>query len=91
MLPETPAIFALIKEAGNIDDAEMYRVFNMGVGFVVIVAPEDVEGTLSTIGARGYDALRIGHVTDEVGRVAIEPAGLIGGLSDGESSFETAL
>lgn len=38
-----PAIFRLIETAGDVDRGELFRVFNMGVGFVVIVAPEDVE------------------------------------------------
>jgi len=39
---ETPPIFQLIQQRGNIDRKEMYRVFNMGIGMVVICAPEDV-------------------------------------------------
>jgi phosphoribosylformylglycinamidine cyclo-ligase len=38
MLP----IFQLIQQRGNIDQHEMYRVFNMGVGMVLICSPEDV-------------------------------------------------
>lgn len=87
---DTPSIFELIKEHGRIEDAEMYRVFNMGVGFVVIVDADDAERTTATIGASGYRALRIGTVTDETGVVTIGPAGLRGGLADGESFFEKA-
>lgn len=39
--PEPP-IFGLIQRLGNIADAEMYHVFNMGLGMLVIVPPEDV-------------------------------------------------
>ncbi len=39
---ETPPIFQLIQQRGNVDRKEMYRVFNMGIGMVVICAPEDV-------------------------------------------------
>jgi len=38
-----PPIFPLIQRLGKIDDTEMYRVFNMGVGMVVICSPEDVK------------------------------------------------
>ena len=34
-----PPIFGLIQRAGGIDDAEMWRVFNMGLGLVFAVAP----------------------------------------------------
>jgi len=37
-----PPIFSLIQETGNIDEAEMYRVFNMGVGMMVICSPHNV-------------------------------------------------
>lgn len=37
-----PPIFALIQEKGGIADSEMYRVFNMGVGMVIICSPQDV-------------------------------------------------
>lgn len=40
---QLPEIFRLIEEVGKIDRGELFHVFNMGVGFVVIVAPEDVE------------------------------------------------
>lgn len=37
-----PRLFTSIAESGQIDQAEMYRVFNMGIGFVAIVAADDV-------------------------------------------------
>jgi len=39
---DIPAIFRLVQQQGNIDEAEMYRVFNMGIGMVVICSPSDV-------------------------------------------------
>ncbi|MGI6367337.1 MAG: phosphoribosylformylglycinamidine cyclo-ligase [Anaerolineae bacterium] len=38
-----PPLFGLIQEMGQVDPLEMYRVFNMGVGMVVIVAQDEVE------------------------------------------------
>jgi len=38
-----PPIFHLIQQRGNIDQSEMYRVFNMGIGMVVICSPRDVD------------------------------------------------
>lgn len=37
-----PPIFRLIEEGGNVDRDEMYRVFNMGIGMVVICLPDSV-------------------------------------------------
>ena len=40
---EVPAIFRHIQEGGGVDKAEMYQVFNMGIGMVVVVAEKDVK------------------------------------------------
>ena len=40
---DVPEIFTLIKERGNVSRDEMYNVFNMGVGFVLIVSKENLE------------------------------------------------
>jgi len=39
-----PAIFATIRELGSLDEAEMRTVFNLGVGFVLAIAPNDLDG-----------------------------------------------
>ncbi len=88
-LPPLPPIFRLIQNVADIEDAEMYRVFNMGIGFVVIVSDVACDAAIASISASGYSALRIGTVTDDVGTVRIQPAGLVGTLRDGESSFVT--
>ncbi|TET54304.1 MAG: phosphoribosylamine--glycine ligase [Anaerolineales bacterium] len=46
---EVPAIFRLIQSRGQVDEMEMYHVFNMGVGMVVLVAKEDVERALEAL------------------------------------------
>ena len=38
-----PPVFGWLQRLGNIDEAEMYRVFNMGIGFVMICSPYYVE------------------------------------------------
>lgn len=45
-----PPVFAWIQEAGNISDAEMHRVFNCGIGTVLIVDPADAYAVQSAIG-----------------------------------------
>ena len=40
---DVPEIFRLIQREGEVDDLEMFDVFNMGVGFILIVSPEEVE------------------------------------------------
>ncbi len=44
-----PPLFHLIQQRGNIAAAEMYRVFNMGIGLITIVAPEDVAAIQASI------------------------------------------
>ncbi len=87
-LPAPPAIFDLIREAGSISDAEMYRVFNMGVGLVIVLPPSAAATALETLSSAGYDAQVIGRTTDDAGRVHLRQAGLVGTLKDGESEFE---
>ena len=85
-LPSLPAIFGLIQATGRIDDTEMFRVFNMGVGFAVVVAEPHSQTALDAIEASGYSALRLGTVTDEPG-VKIKPRALTGVLEAGDSRF----
>ena len=60
---EVPEIFKYLQEKGNIDEAEMYNIFNMGVGMALVVNKEDVEKTLSLLD----DAFILGEVVNESG------------------------
>lgn len=64
LIPFVPPIFRLIKEEGNIEDSEAYRVFNMGVGMTWVIDPADLDKTLSTANALGYRAFRVGEITE---------------------------
>lgn len=57
-----PAIFDWLQEKGNIADNEMYRVFNNGIGMVVIVAAEDAEKAKATFEAQGETVSVIGSI-----------------------------
>ena len=46
---KAPAIFTLIQKRGSIEEKEMYRVFNMGVGMLVICAPSNVDKLLAAV------------------------------------------
>jgi phosphoribosylformylglycinamidine cyclo-ligase len=67
---ERPPLFALIQREGNIDESEMYRTFNMGVGLVLVVSADKVEGVLADLPG----AWVLGEVRqqDDQGRVSIE-------------------
>jgi phosphoribosylformylglycinamidine cyclo-ligase len=54
---KVPAIFQILQERGKVDRAEMYQVFNMGIGMAAIVAPNDANSLQKQLRAR-----RIGRV-----------------------------
>lgn len=64
---EVPEIFSFLQKHGNIADEDMFGVFNMGIGLALIVAPEDQDKVLYTLGQAGEEARVIGKVTSEEG------------------------
>ena len=66
-LPPTPGIFRIIQKNGRISDREMYRTFNMGVGFILI-CPQRTEGAVIRLFVRhGYNAFGLGRVKKKRG------------------------
>ncbi|HJQ69219.1 MAG TPA: phosphoribosylformylglycinamidine cyclo-ligase [Blastocatellia bacterium] len=55
-------VFKLLAEIGNVSDAEMYRTFNMGVGMVVVVAPDSRDRLLAYLDERGEKHYDIGGI-----------------------------
>ena len=83
-LPAPPPVFGVLQRLGGIEDAEMYRVFNMGIGFCVIVPPEHETRAIEILGGDGKACQRIGRVMEDAQeRVWIEQAGLVGRASKG--------
>lgn len=72
-----PALFRLIYEKGKIDREEMLRVFNMGIGMVVIVAPDQVDRVVRHFTQIGQQYYFIGNVVKGSGKVVYDspPAG----------------
>lgn len=58
-----PPIFPLMQKTGDIEEKMMYNTFNMGIGMVVAVAPEDVDKTMEAIKAAGEAPYVIGKIT----------------------------
>jgi phosphoribosylformylglycinamidine cyclo-ligase len=56
---EVPAIFGLIEARGRVDPAEMYEVFNMGIGLVAIMAADEADEALDALGG---EAVVMGRV-----------------------------
>jgi len=74
-LPVLP-VFRFIESTGKVDEAEMYRVFNMGVGMVWFVPPESVETAIALARSAGIDAARIGEVCKGTGEARVVVSGL---------------
>ncbi len=59
---EKPDIFALLRDGGNLDDFEMYRTFNNGIGMILVVADNEVEDILSRLSGLNEKAYLIGEI-----------------------------
>jgi phosphoribosylformylglycinamidine cyclo-ligase len=57
-----PPIFALVRAGGRVDEDEMFRTFNMGIGFVVIVAPDHADRARELLQSCGETVSVIGEV-----------------------------
>ena len=59
---QRPTVFDLLQQAGGIDEIEMLRTFNLGIGFVVCVAESDAREVLETLRSSGERARVIGRM-----------------------------
>ena len=60
-------VFRFLEKYGKVPHREMFNIFNMGIGMVMAVAPEDVDKTLSLLRAEGESPVVIGRVTEGKG------------------------
>ena len=68
-----PPIFGEIRRLGNVTDEEMARVFNLGLGMVVMVDGDSAAAALAALSATGVDAVVVGRV--EAGERGVELVG----------------
>ena len=69
---EVPEIFDQIQAAGDIGPEEMTRVFNLGIGMIVVVAPRDIYRAHDLLRDAGHDSVDIGEVVEGEGRVLLK-------------------
>ncbi|MEO1623035.1 MAG: AIR synthase-related protein, partial [Cyanobacteria bacterium J06632_3] len=62
-------IFEWLRQAGQVSLPDMFNTFNMGVGFVIIVPPEQIELACAQFANEGIAAYDIGEVVEGVGEV----------------------
>jgi phosphoribosylformylglycinamidine cyclo-ligase len=60
-------LFDLLQGLGPVEDAEMFRAFNMGVGMVAVVHPPDVDPALAALAEHDVDAWVLGRVAGPAG------------------------
>jgi phosphoribosylformylglycinamidine cyclo-ligase len=78
-LPEPPPLFPLIEKLGGISRAEMFEVYNMGIGFCVVAAASDADRVLAILKGHGRNAAVIGHaVADPSKSVQLPREKLVG-------------
>jgi phosphoribosylformylglycinamidine cyclo-ligase len=76
-IPAPQPVFEFIQSMGGVDDAEAYGNLNMGAGFVIYVAEQDVAVVLDVAKAFPFAALRAGHVEQSpTKRVVVRPKNL---------------
>jgi phosphoribosylformylglycinamidine cyclo-ligase len=69
-----PLIFDWLQRHGRVEDSEMYRVFNCGIGYVVVVAATDAARAVEVFGAQGETCWRVGTIR---GRTESEPGCIV--------------
>jgi phosphoribosylformylglycinamidine cyclo-ligase len=57
-----PPLFQWLQKEGNVADAEMHRVFNCGIGMVVVVAAADADKAEALLKAEGETVYRVGRI-----------------------------
>ncbi|AVP36739.1 phosphoribosylformylglycinamidine cyclo-ligase [Staphylococcus felis] len=72
----TPKVFNWIQEVGRIETKEMYNIFNMGIGYTLIVAQEDEAKVHDILKSEQVDAYTIGHITEEEASIRLMEASL---------------
>ena len=71
-----PPVFGLIQALGEVPDAEMWEVFNMGCGFCAVVPAAEADAAVALLARHHPGTARIGTVTAETDRISVPALGL---------------
>ena len=78
-LPEPQPIFSMLQKLGNINDEEMFQVFNMGIGFCIVVETKDAERCEKIFNKHSVQSYRLGYtVKSKEQEVFLKPKNLVG-------------
>lgn len=67
-------IFNYIQEKGSVEDSEMYHTFNMGIGMILVVSPEDMESVRKHFRAIDEPCYELGEIIAGDGKVHYTPS-----------------
>jgi len=73
-LPEPHPIFSVIQKLGGITDQEMFRVYNMGIGFCIVVPESDLDALLAILRKHKTEAYPIGRTVKKSEKVVSIPS-----------------
>lgn len=60
-----PPLFQWLQQQGQVDDNEMYRVFNCGIGMVMVVSPDQADAVAASLQGHGETVFRLGEVLEQ--------------------------
>ncbi len=66
---QVPELFRFLQRRGNVAEDEMLRVFNMGIGYVMVVRPHFADSILEQLRRAGENAMVLGRITAGTGKV----------------------
>jgi phosphoribosylformylglycinamidine cyclo-ligase len=66
-----PAVFEWLQQNGNVEQTEMYRTFNCGVGMVIVAAEDDAAAILQMLEDSGATAWQLGRIDSSSGDPAV--------------------
>ena len=66
---QLPPVFQWLQTGGNIEDTEMMRTFNCGIGMILVVDQASASSTLEALAAQGVDGWELGRISDEAAGV----------------------
>ena len=68
---QLPPVFDWLQRAGRIEDNELFRTFNCGVGMILAVSAEQLDGALSTLANLELQAWRVGEIRGDLSGVSL--------------------
>lgn len=68
---EVPQLFRFLQESGGVSEAEMFRVFNMGIGFILIVRPTFADAIFRKLKRSGESPIVLGKIVEGGGHVVL--------------------